>query len=340
MKRELSLVIATLSIVLISGVYGSYPYPRDFYEKLFFEHMQAYKLEFKNGDEFLKRLNIFIENVDIILTHNEDLTKTYSMGLNQFAHLTFEEFREAVGIGGTRPRPYRDPSPYQHFAPTNTTSLPEIVDWSGKGAVTPIKDQGNCGSCWAFSATGAMEGAFFLRYGSLQSFSEQQLVSCAPSPLEGCNGGLMDDAYDWVISNQGLASEADYPYTSGKTGKSGKCEKDKPLVPHSTPKKYIDVQPKDVDALKSAVAQQPVAIAIEADQLAFQFYRGGVLTGRCGQNLDHGVLLVGYGTLNGIDFWKIKNSWGSTWGDKGFVLIERSSADKCGVLDAPSYPIF
>lgn len=170
------------------------------------------------------------------------------------------------------------------------------------------------------------------------SFSEQELVSCDTTDA-GCNGGWMDDAFTYVKSNGGITTESQYPYTSGTTGSSGTCSKSGyTLVANAAPSSYSDVTVNSVSALMSAVAQQPVSIAIQANQVAFQSYTSGVLTGKCGTSLDHGVLAVGYGTLNGVDYWKVKNSWGTTWGEAGYILIERSDDNLCGVLSAPSYP--
>ena len=228
-----------------------------------------------------------------------------------------------------------------HAAPVDLTTLPESIDWTTKGAVTPVKNQGSCGSCWSFSATGSLEGAYFLKNGNLLSFSEQELVSCDVSGGDaGCNGGWMDSAFDYVMAAGGITTEAAYPYTSGTSGQSGTCVPGYTNAANSAPSGYTDVTPKSVSALMSAVAQQPVSIAIQANQVAFQSYKSGVLTGKCGQQLDHGVLAVGYGTLNGVDYWKVKNSWGPSWGQDGYILIERSASDLCGVLDAASYPTF
>jgi KDEL-tailed cysteine endopeptidase len=184
-----------------------------------------------------------------------------------------------------------------------------------------------------------MEGAYWVKYGTSVSFSEQNFVSC-DNVDSGCNGGWMDTAFDWAKSNGGICSEADYPYTSGN-GVEGSCKTSCTQVAHSAPASYTDVTAGSVDALTSAVAQQPVSIAIQANQPAFQSYKDGVLTGKCGQRLDHGVLAVGYGTwTDGTPYWKVKNSWGEDWGMNGYILIERSSADLCGVLDAASYPEF
>jgi C1A family cysteine protease len=309
------------------------------FEGEFYQHMVQFKLNFKDGAEFVHRLKIFSSNLEMINAHNANDSNTFQMGQNQFTHLTHNEFQDAVRVGGTRP-PYlrKAPADFVHEAPRDMSSVPASIDWVINGAVTAVKDQGSCGSCWSFSTTGSLESAYFLKYKSLEVFSEQQLVSCDDVDA-GCNGGWMDDAFNFVKKNGGLTSEAAYPYTSGTTTVSGTCvTSGYTNNANVAPKSYTDVTAGDVNALMSAVAQQPVSIAIQANQIAFQTYKSGVLTGTCGQRLDHGVLVVGYGTENGVDFWKVKNSWGETWGEAGYIKIERSSADKCGVLDAASYP--
>jgi len=273
-----------------------------------------------------------------IKAHNANPKATFTMAPNEFTHLTAEEFKDFYHLGSLRPPFLRSVAESVHAEPKDVSSLPASIDWSTKGAVTPVKNQGSCGSCWTFSTTGSLEGAYYLKYGTLLSFSEQQLVSCDNKDGNmGCNGGWMDTAFTYVKTNGGLPTEANYPYTSGN-GATGTCVAGKPLVAGVAPKSFTDVQVNSVSALQSAVAQQPVSVAIEADQTAFQFYNSGVLTSGCGQTLDHGVLVVGYGTLNGVDYWKVKNSWGPTWGQDGYILIQRSSANLCGILSAASYP--
>lgn len=316
-------------------------HPREFYEKEFFEHVAKFNVEIKDGAEFIRRLAIFADNFDVIQKHNADTTKTYKFGLNQFSHLTYDEWIDTVKVGGTRaPNLRRNPNAPLHTAPADASANPASVNWVTAGAVTAVKNQGNCGSCWSFSTTGALEGAYQIKYGTLKSFSEQELVSCDTGGGDaGCNGGWMDDAFTFVQKNGGITTEDAYPYTSGTTGKSGSCvTTGYTNDPKVAPVGYTDVQTKSVSALESAVAKQPVSIAIQANQLAFQHYSSGVLTGTCGQNLDHGVLAAGYGTENGMDYWLVKNSWGPTWGEQGYIKILKSSADLCGVLDAPSYP--
>jgi len=226
-------------------------------------------------------------------------------------------------------------------------ALPDSVDWIKSGAVTDVKNQGQCGSCWSFSTTGALEGAYFVKYGTLPSFSEQQLVDCDirtnGGKDHGCNGGLMDNAFAWIEKNGGLCAESEYPYTSGTTKAAGTCEKTCEVVKNSEVVSFTDVPAKSDPDMMEAVSNQPVSVAIQADQREFQLYSSGVFTGTCGTQLDHGVLVVGYGSLSGEDFYMVKNSWGTTWGDKGYIRLGRGSefnkgSGQCGVLMQASYP--
>lgn len=212
-------------------------------------------------------------------------------------------------------------------------AAPASVDWDTAGAVTPIKNQAQCGSCWAFSTTGSIEGAFKIAGNPLTSFSEQELVACDKVD-DGCQGGLMDNAFKYAETHA-LCTEASYPYTSGG-GNRGTCETSCTGVAEVTA--FTDVPTKNEDALKTAVAQQPVSVAIEADKSVFQLYKSGVMDSKaCGTQLDHGVLAVGYGTDGGKDYWKVKNSWGETWGQAGYILLGRGE-NTCGISQQPSYP--
>jgi len=160
----------------------------------------------------------------------------------------------------------------------------------------------------------------------------------------GCNGGLMDSAFSWINKNGGLCSESEYPYTSGVTKTAGSCGTSCDLVDGSQIMNFVDVEPSSDDAMMTALAKQPVSIAIEADQTDFQLYKSGVFTGSCGTNLDHGVLAVGYGTLDGLDYYMVKNSWGTGWGSSGYIFLGRGDQynkgnGQCGLLMQASYPV-
>ncbi len=278
------------------------------------------------------RFSVFTENYAIINERNA-LGRTVKLGINKFADLTNEEFI-ATHLNGYKST---DEKHYLRKA-LPIKDLPTEVDWTTKGAVTPVKNQGQCGSCWSFSTTGSVEGAWFIKTGKLVSLSEQQLIDCSgPEGNQGCNGGMMDNAFQYIIKNGGICSEANYSYTATQ----GTCESCNPVAKISS---YIDVTPNNTLALMTAVAQQPVSVAVEADGLDWQFYFGGVVTDSCGLNLDHGVLVVGYGTdAKQGDYWKVKNSWGPEWGEEGYIRIGRGSkfdpAGECGILMDPSYPV-
>lgn len=284
-------------------------------------------------DELISKFNIYQDNVQKINQHNNE-GLSWSMAVNQFADLTEGEFKTKT-LCNYNQRLNNQQNSLRYTR--DMDDLPSSIDWTTKGAVTPVKDQGQCGSCWAFSTTGSVEGAYFLTSGNLTSLSEQQLVDCSGSyQNQGCNGGLMDYGFEYIKDN-GICSEKDYTYKAV----DGTCKKCTSVTKINS---FVDVTPNSESSLQKAVASQPVSVAIEADTSVFQFYKSGVIdSASCGTSLDHGVLVVGYGTLNGKDYWKVKNSWGSSWGDDGYVLIGRNVKSQpaqgiCGILSEPSYP--
>jgi len=290
----------------------------------------------------------FNVNIQKIKDHNAK-NLSWRMGINQFSDLTGDEFSELMGFDSCSKVMNRTKRsvPQGRLQQVKNPKNAATVDYRntnnplGKIAVTPVKNQGACGSCWSFSATGAVEGAWIVGGNDMVPLSEQELVSCDKRD-SGCNGGLMDWALDYV-KDHGITSEEIYPYVSG-SGNNPACDDAKAEQTVATISSYIDVDTESEDALENALNIGPVAIGIEADQYSFQSYSSGVLTAYCGTSLDHGVLAVGYGhdSDSNLDYWIVKNSWGQSWGDNGYIYLERhvsAAGGQCGILLQPSYPI-
>jgi C1A family cysteine protease len=299
----------------------------------FSRFVQYHKRIYPDHDEFYRRYHVFADNMKFIHSHNEHPETNTTLGVNNFADLTREEFGDFVSNGlQTFPR-QNICKPFNSKMPTADAS----VDWRTNNAVTPVKDQGQCGSCWSFSATGAMEGAWAIANNELLSFSEEKLIDCSSDyGNHGCNGGIMESAFHYSVDN-GICSESEYPYTA----KQGQCQQCENVASISG---CVDVTPNNQQHLAEAVSIGPVSVAIQADTRVFQLYKSGVITSSdCGTNLDHGVLIVGYGTENNTPYWLVKNSWSADWGDDGYVKIEKSDStnDKgiCGIAMQPSYPV-
>jgi len=281
------------------------------------------------------RFATFKENVDYIYETNAKHL-SFTLGVTEFADMTNEEFK-AVYMGYKKPA--NTWAELQHVGTHKYSGeeLADAVDWVAKGAVTQVKNQGQCGSCWSFSTTGAIEGAWQVATGKLVPLSEQEFVDCDQGD-SGCHGGLMDRGFTFAEQNA-LCTESSYPYKAAQ----GTCMKSSCTVgiPEGGVTGYMDVGANDMQAMMSAVSKNPVSIAIEADKRAFQLYHGGVLSDDCGTQLDHGVLLVGYGTDGGKDYWKVKNSWGPGWGASGYIRFLRGAggSGECGLLKQGSYPV-
>jgi len=324
MKVFLGLLIASVALATVV--------PESVYQDAFINWMVKYDKSY-TPEEFFYKYGVFKTNFEFVQAHNAG-NHTWEVELNKFADLTSGEFK--VLYAGYKPELRRESrNPVRTLGELRIGAYPTgSLDWTTKNAVTGVKDQGQCGSCWAFSTTGSMEGVIQLKHGHLTSLSEQQLVDCSGSyGNAGCNGGLMDNAFKYA-EKTGLCTETAYPYTA----KDGTCKATSCTASaDSKIASYKDVTHTE-NALGAAVDINPVSVAIEADQSGFQLYKSGVFCGTCGTALDHGVLAVGYGDEGTTPYWKVKNSWGTSWGEAGYIRMCRN-ADKCGIASEPSYPV-
>jgi len=297
----------------------------------------AFKIDFNkvySPEEEAHRLVAFKDNVETIYRHNAEQAPTqgWTMGINEYSDMSSEEFSAMQGFrAGDKPQ--------GELVHLNETDVPATVDWTTKGAVNPIKNQGQCGSCWAFGTVASVEGINAIKNKKLVSLSEQQLVNCDVDGGDlGCKGGLPDNAFKYVEST-GLTTESNYPYTSGGIfasssrtllgGKGKTCDKSKLTGDLLKITGFKDV--KGETQLAAAVAQQPVAVGIDGKSI--QHYKSGIFTGSCTGQIDHAVTVVGYGA----GYWKVRNSWGTSFGEAGYIRITRGS-DACSIANMASYP--
>ncbi|KAJ0836494.1 putative chymopapain protein [Helianthus annuus] len=290
---------------------------------------------YESLDEKLHRFEIFMDNLKHIDETNKKVSN-YWLGLNEFADMSHQEFKDKfLGLKGELPE--RKDESAEEFSYRDFVDLPKSVDWRKKGAVVPVKNQGQCGSCWAFSTVAAVEGINQIVTGNLTELSEQELIDCDTTFNNGCNGGLMDYAFAYIMRNGGLRKEEEYPYIMSE----GTCDDKKDVSEKVTISGYHDVPRNNEDSLLKALANQPISVAIEASGRDFQFYSGGVFDGHCGTELDHGVAAVGYGSTKGLDYIIVRNSWGPKWGEKGYIRMRRNTGKPhgmCGLYMMASYP--
>jgi len=331
MMKKALLVFVVLALVALSV---SVRINNDPLRGIFNKWMVKYEKNYASAAEESTRFAIFKDNLKLIRKSNKN-NKHMTLGMNQFGDLTSSEFTAQMN-GYRKSNAQRNGTPYVRTQQT----LPTTVDWREKGAVTGIKNQGQCGSCWSFSATGSMEGQWFLTGHSLVGLSEQNLIDCSTSyGNEGCEGGEMQAAFQYVIANSGIDTERSYPYTA--TGPNT-CEYNA-ANKGATISNFKDIASGSESALLSAVWQQgPGSVAIDASQQSFQFYSGGVYNEpACSSTqLDHGVLAIGYGMYQSTTaYWLVKNSWGTSWGLNGYIMMSRDLNNQCGIATAASYPI-
>jgi KDEL-tailed cysteine endopeptidase len=292
-------------------------------EFLFRAWAQQHGVSLGSSAEYSARLGVFESNHQLIMAHNSEPGVSWEMGHNQFSALTAEEFEEEY-LRGLSPADAIEPEEADFALRAHP---PTAVDWTTRGAVTAVHDQGKCGSCWAFASVGALEGAWFLKTGALVRMSEQQLVDCDVNSV-GCNGGFMTNALYYAKAH-GLSSFEDYQYL-GYYG--GFCRGGCTALPPGAITMVAAVPKGDEGALAKAIALQPVAVAVNATD--WRFYKSGIYTGECEPKPNHGVLAVGYGP----GFFKIKNSWGIGWGESGYIRLQ-AGLNKCGIANDASYPI-
>jgi cathepsin L len=294
---------------------------------------QEHSKKYEDDDTETKRYGIWLDNMAFIEKHNSE-GHSFTVGMNAFGDLTTDEIVQMYN---------------GYVAPQTNSSLPafkaspdfvplETVDWREKGAVTPVKNQGQCGSCWAFSATGSLEGQHFLKDGRLVSLSEQNLIDCSKKEgNNGCKGGLMDRAFKYIIENGGIDTEASYPYQA-----HDELCRFREMSVGATMTSYRDVERGSQTALTEAITRiGPISAAMDAHLQTFHFYKRGVYNDpKCSSTkLDHGILPVGYGIYEGQEYYLVKNSWGPAWGNEGYFMIARGFENMCGLATQASYPI-
>jgi len=299
---------------------------------------KTHNKQYLGQEEELYRRRVFEYHLDFIQRHNLEADRglhTFWTGVNEYADMPNKEFVARMNGYKMRSTSAREGAAF--LPPSNVGDLPDSVDWRTKGYVTPVKNQGQCGSCWSFSATGSLEGQWFKKTGKLTSLSEQNLVDCSRKQgNEGCEGGLMDNAFKYIKVNKGIDTETSYPYTA----KNGNCKFSAANV-GANDTGFVDIKSKSESDLQSAVATVgPISVAIDASHESFQLYSHGVYhSWLCSQNrLDHGVLAVGYGVYERKDYWLVKNSWGPKWGMDGYILMSRNRDNNCGIATQASYP--
>jgi len=303
------------------------------WEQFKLEHSKVYE---SVSEESSRRL-IWERNHNKIAKHNQEFSAgvhTFTMKMNKFGDMTNQEFRRQMNGYNSSIEKVESEFTYQ----STNAQIPDSVDWRTQGYVTPIKDQGQCGSCWAFSAIASLEGQHFKASQKLVSLSEQNLVDCSRKQgNQGCDGGLMDQAFTYIKVNKGIDTEASYPYKAVDQ----KCKFNAANV-GATDTGFVDITSGSEDDLTNAIATiGPISVAIDASQDSFQFYSSGVYyePGCSSTELDHGVTAVGYGAQGSKLYYIVKNSWGTSWGQQGYILMSRNKKNNCGIATASSYPL-
>lgn len=304
------------------------------------EEWQLWKAEhrkkYANREEELLRQAVWLSNRDYIQQHNvRSHDHGYTLAMNHFGDTTVEEFGALFGC--YKWRNVTSPHLTKTYQRPLPQALPAAINWRTKNVVTAVKDQAQCGGCYAFSAVGAMEGAVSLALDRLVSLSEQNVLDCSvPYGNHGCNGGSVHSAFEYVIDNQGIDTEASYPYK----GRQLQCKFDKRKSGGTVTGIVAIPSGSELDLQAAVATAGPVSVAIDASSNAFRFYYDGVFdVPRCSAtNLSHTMLVIGYGVYNEKDYWLVKNSWGPNWGREGYILMARNRGNHCGIATDASFP--
>jgi len=303
-------------------------------EDSFASWITQYNKNYATDTEYSYRLSVYKSNMDYIENQNsQDLG--FKLGMNQFGDLTSKEFgslylRNKYNTTGLTQK--------RTVYPAVTAAPPASLDWRTKGVVGPVENEGQCGSCWAFVSSEAVASACAIKHGKYVLLSVQQIIDCSGSyGNEGCNGGLPDQAFQYIIANKGLDTWSSYPYAA----QDGTCSWNPANLGSCPVESYVDVTSGDETALVNAIVIEPIATAIDASQTSFQFYTSGVYyEPQCSSTeLDHGVFIIGYGTLDGQDYYLVQNMWGTSWGMNGYIYMSRNRDNNCGIATGASYPI-
>ncbi|XP_060194011.1 senescence-specific cysteine protease SAG12-like [Lycium barbarum] len=302
------------------------------HEKWMARHGRVYKDEIEKEQRF----KTFKENVEFIESFNQNGTQRYKLAINKYTDLTNEEFMALFTGLDTSLSQQKSTATTSSFKYESLTEVPLSMDWRN-GSVTGIKDQGQCECCWAFSAVAAIEGAYQIANNKLISLSEQQLLDCS-TENKGCKGGLMTLAYDFLLQNGGgITTETNYPYQQSQSI----CSTQKISSTAAVTISGYELVPPSESSLLKAVANQPISVCIAASH-EFLMYGSGIYDGSCDPELNHAVTLIGYGAgVNGTKYWLVKNSWGTSWGEEGYMRIARDvgvDGGHCGIASAASFP--
>ncbi|CAF0818349.1 unnamed protein product [Didymodactylos carnosus] len=296
--------------------------------------------QYSSISEELQRRDIWTKNIAKIQAHNLEADlglHTFTMKMNKYGDLSDEEFRKTMYGLKTDQRIEKNFDRHTFIPPSNIV-LPAAIDWRKEGYVTDIKDQQQCGSCWAFSATGALEGQHFKKYKKLNTLSDQNLIDCSGKyGNEGCNGGYMDSSFQYIKDNKGIDTQDSYPYEA----RDGDCRfKAENVGANDTG--FVDIKTGNETDLQIAIATVgPISIAIDCQHDSFRFYSSGVYDEpQCSTSmLDLAILAVGYDTINGQDYYIVKNGWGKSWGMEGYIWMSRNKNNQCGIATLSSYPL-